>query len=744
MRHFLLLALLIVLPGAGFSQKYKYLEQADSLIHIFLSNDQSQTEALLESLKNFNGCGTACMDDRQKALVFLWELSRSDKRFDKNRIHIAQLISEHYSNHLQRDLVFETLLFCKTYYKETKDSGHLFQSLYHLTGFYFQDEDYKKALSTGKETLDIVNYDTLSFQSGLITSLLNNMGLIYYFANELDSSVLLFDKAIAIAHSNSDSSWFGLLAGNKSLTMLKMGDTLEALRLLETDIEMSLKYQMDFSALNAMGSKLNILTAMNQKRDAQIVHDEMLAIINDFPLDTLSFNSAYLALANYYENEGKYNEALKYRKKLEISQLHEKELELKKKKDIEHQLFISRHYDRSLQDYLKTYNEQKKKWRVAIFVSIILMTFLVVYVFMILKKNKLMRKINNQNDQLRSAFEEIEKANEIVVKNQQELHIQSVQLIEANKKLAEFDNFRQATTNMIVHDLKNSLYNIISLSAGNPDKDRMEVINETSKKMLRMVLNILDIRKFEEAKLQLRPTAVRLLDLIQESISDLELSFKNKSLKVEVKSQEAIVIHVDRELIKRVFENIMLNAVNHSAESKKIVIRTSLIQDYVRIEILNWGPVIPSDKQEVIFEPFAQAEPSKGEIRSTGLGLAFCKMAVNMHLGAIGVESNPEKPTCFWFTLPYSPEVLKDETINEQSIDFSNNISELATEIHKLAPHLTILKSYDVYEMSKVLSVLKKFNPDGNKAAMEWKTELEKAVYHCNNDRYRELVNLLS
>jgi len=67
------------------------------------------------------------------------------------------------------------------------------------------------------------------------------------------------------------------------------------------------------------------------------------------------------------------------------------------------------------------------------------------------------------------------------------------------------------------------------------------------------------------------------------------------------------------------------------------------------------GPVIPDDMQEVIFEPYGRVDRQENEspVKSTGLGLTFCKMAVTAHGGTIGVESSFGKPTEFWFILPH-------------------------------------------------------------------------------------------
>ena len=77
--------------------------------------------------------------------------------------------------------------------------------------------------------------------------------------------------------------------------------------------------------------------------------------------------------------------------------------------------------------------------------------------------------------------------------------------------------------------------------------------------------------------------------------------------------------------------------------------------NHVHVTVRNTGTAIPSDMQDAIFEPYVSVDNKENDssLKSTGLGLAFCKMAVTAHAGSIGVESSQGKPTDFWFTLPF-------------------------------------------------------------------------------------------
>jgi hypothetical protein len=213
---------------------------------------------------------------------------------------------------------------------------------------------------------------------------------------------------------------------------------------------------------------------------------------------------------------------------------------------------------------------------------------------------------------------------------------------------------------------------------------------------------------------------------------------------VEVTLAENYILDIDKDLIRRTIENITINAILHSSGSEKIVFNVFEREKMMVFEVVNWGNNIPYDKQQYIFEPFTQAEPSKGEVRSTGLGLAFCKMVVQLHEGEIGVVSHPNEPTRFWFTLPFEDSYQLLEGEGGRTFEFAQPVNLTDRIGQKLPPQLKVLLQYDVYEMSKVLQVLKDFQPMPNDTqALLWKSELEKAVYHCNNERYQELVKVL-
>jgi signal transduction histidine kinase len=114
----------------------------------------------------------------------------------------------------------------------------------------------------------------------------------------------------------------------------------------------------------------------------------------------------------------------------------------------------------------------------------------------------------------------------------------------------------------------------------------------------------------------------------------------------------------DERLVERILSNILSNAIKHSPPKKKILATISLSEDAESacVSIRDVGEGIPREFHQKIFEKFCQAGLREfGHRTDTGLGLAFCKMAVEALGGRIWVESEPKKGSCFTFSLPLAP-----------------------------------------------------------------------------------------
>jgi signal transduction histidine kinase len=118
-------------------------------------------------------------------------------------------------------------------------------------------------------------------------------------------------------------------------------------------------------------------------------------------------------------------------------------------------------------------------------------------------------------------------------------------------------------------------------------------------------------------------------------------------------------ITADEDLIERVLDNLIYNAFKYTEVGGHIRVNVRIQDDALLIEVQDDGQGIPPEFHERIFDKFVQVTSSEGEPlrKGTGLGLAFCRLAIEAHGGEIWVESEPNKGSIFSFTLPLSGNV---------------------------------------------------------------------------------------
>ncbi|MFH1368389.1 MAG: sensor histidine kinase [Elusimicrobiota bacterium] len=235
--------------------------------------------------------------------------------------------------------------------------------------------------------------------------------------------------------------------------------------------------------------------------------------------------------------------------------------------------------------------------------------------------------------------------------------------------LKELEQMRQDLIRMIVHDLKSPLSGMMGsldyLETGmtgefnDGQKKIISLAKKSSENMLVMIQNLLDVAKMEESKLQLKKDEVDVAELLRERAAEFGHLAVNESKTLTVDAEKELPrVEMDRHIIERVLNNLISNALHHTTSGGKIEVRAKKDGGFVEISVSDNGAGIPDEYKEKIFEKFIQLERRKSQLRTgSGLGLTFCKMAVESHGGSIRVESELNKGSSFIFTLPLSDKV---------------------------------------------------------------------------------------
>ena len=224
----------------------------------------------------------------------------------------------------------------------------------------------------------------------------------------------------------------------------------------------------------------------------------------------------------------------------------------------------------------------------------------------------------------------------------------------------ELDALRDDMTAMIYHDLRSPLGNIVSsidmLNGMLPNDESVQTMlgiaaNSTGR-IQRLVNSLLDINRLESGQKIADQKAVEPGALISEAIRDVEPGAIGRHQKIVKRLNEKYpLIWVDVDMIHRVLINLLENAIKFTPTDGRIEIGAQTNDEFVKIWVRDDGPGIHPADQERIFDKFTRVR-GKDKPGGLGVGLAFCKLAVQGHGGKIWVESEMNKGTTFWLTLP--------------------------------------------------------------------------------------------
>lgn len=320
------------------------------------------------------------------------------------------------------------------------------------------------------------------------------------------------------------------------------------------------------------------------------------------------------------------------------------------------------------------------------------------------------------------------------------------QMEQKNKQLKELDQFKRQAVNMIAHDLKNPLSNIRGLSDEAPEYSPMYRIHQASIHMERMIINMLDTQRLEEAKLQPNQELQKVEVLTHQAVNQVMTIAKEKDIEISLNVGVAQIL-ADRELTQRVLINLLNNAVKYSPVNSRITIETEIVeQKFVRFSVTDDGKGIPESALGKIFDKFYQVRNDVVSKRyySTGIGLSFCKLAVEAQQGTIGVKSVLKQGSTFWFTLPLAgkkEDVLASKTALVSETEKVPVLLLSKNDKQKLKPWLAMLSQYQVYQLSKIKAILQEMNFRKNTALHAWKQKMEQALYHSNEEAFRALIS---
>ena len=336
-----------------------------------------------------------------------------------------------------------------------------------------------------------------------------------------------------------------------------------------------------------------------------------------------------------------------------------------------------------------------------------------------------------------------------VVAQKEEIEAKAGELKMANERLVELGAFKEGLTGMIVHDLKNPLNAILSGLGAPESPARGGAMRSAARQMRNLVSDILDVQRFDEASMPVELQPVRLREIAAGAIE--QVSFLARGRRLENALLPGTSVEVDPELVERVLVNLLTNAIKFTEDDGRIVIREVAGGPYasdgglVRVEVADDGAGIPAERLDHVFDRFAQVEARvSGGARSTGLGLTFCRLAVEALGGRIGVESKLREGTTIWFTLRRAeedspavasvPEKVRSSGVPEGAVTLT------VEERRLLAPWAAELAEIPIYRVSALSAVLARLESELGSRGLSWSARVRDAVFLADEARFRALL----
>lgn len=494
---------------------------------------------------------------------------------------------------------------------------------------------YKKAIAALQNCGHIVD------QFNNIQGNLDNIALSYSNAGKLDSAMYYYNQTLELLNSVSpkdsvDKKYIaearGVVLGNLGTVYLKQGKL--ALAEQEFKRSIAINAQKGYASGDAMITSMKLVELYlktSRVSEARLLLNKInstndTTLLTQYKLKLILLNANYAGITgniikanillqqyidqiNAFGNENKALMSTDFTRQFEL---------------------LKRQYD--LTDLKK--KDQRKDFFLSGVIVICLLSILLVY---LLLKSSRQEKANARqtalyNKQLKMTLGALEKSNQ-----------DNAQLL-----------------GMVVHDLKNPLSAIYSVSAimtndegrSEDDLEMLEIIKVSSKKMNLLIHDLLAAKTSNDPVGDGKVTT-DLRELLQESISLLQYRAEEKGQRIIIGDTQSCLVHIGRNSIWRVINNLIVNAIKFSAEHTVINLDWECTDKEVTVSVKDQGIGIPVEFQDKIFQLSTEAKrPGTAGEETFGLGLFISRQIIDEQGGKIWFKSKPGKGTTFYFSLP--------------------------------------------------------------------------------------------
>jgi len=539
---------------------------------------------------------------------------------------------------------------------------------YNTMGNIFgSQKEYQKALIYYQKAL-LLNEDRNDLRA--LSFNYNNLGIVYNNLSEDSNSLMYHQKAISIGEKQNNKRLLSTSYNNIGSIYNKQKDYSKALE----NYQNSLKISIEINNRTVEGAAYEGLGKMNfnqgNLKEAYHFGKKAYALANDIQNPILILDSSKL-LAESGEALGYYKEAYMYQvihKKMNDS-LNKAE-NIKKITSLEFQYKYEK--DRQLevqeQQKLEAINAEELKKQKVLRNSLIVSFLLLLIIFSILYRN----------------FIQKSKANAILIKQKQEIQSQAKELHLRNGNLKNLNATKDKFFSIISHDLKNPFNTLLGMSNLLLDDDKnynkrerkeyLQHINDSTSKTYKLLENLLIWSKSQTGMIKYVPKKIKLKPLVEELVLLFKETSEIKGIKIQQALDKSLKVYGDKNMLNTILRNLISNATKFTPKGGEIFIKAGLYEKdpfFIKIAIQDTGVGIPKEIQEKLFSICDHIITNGTEDETgSGLGLILCKEFVEKQGGEIWLESEEEKGTIVYFTLPKELiefNIIK-ETVNEKLV----------------------------------------------------------------------------
>ncbi len=513
-------------------------------------------------------------------------------------------------------------------------------------------EYYEKSLTIEKE---------LGNKNGIAQSY-NNIAIIYDDIGNYEKASEYYEKSLKLQRQLGNKRQISLLLSNIGELNNTKRDYNKALEYYKKSLLIDkeiFNYRSIAQTYNQIG---NVYVNLKNIKKAIKYYNKSLKMAKSIKsIETILEN--YKGFSNAYFSSGNYKKAFNYsnlyhtlkdsifndKSQKQITQIQTGYEIEKKEKEIE--LLNKEKQLKNIEIHQKKEEIKKQKILIIFFISgfVIILIFSFLLIKQIKQKNKTNKLLLNQNT--------------IIQKSRKEL-------IKAKEKAEESDRLKTAFLSNMSHEIRTPMNAIIGFSnllsdtdiTNDERKEFIELIDSNSNSLMNLIEDIIDISKIEAGQLIIKKTKTPVNKIFSELYNSFN-QIKNEKDKTNIElrlnlanKEKDFTIITDPHRFKQILSNLLDNAVKFT-EKGFIEFGYSINnQSYLQFYVKDTGIGIPNDKMNIIFDRFRQVDGSNTrKYGGTGLGLAISKNLVELLGGKMWLESQIDKGTTFYFTLPYNP-----------------------------------------------------------------------------------------